>query len=341
MSEQGKQKKDLWDILNALGPALIAAVVAVLGIMYNSQQAEIAKSSEMRQVYTNIMAQRETSDNSIRATMFEMLFNAMFDKGLDAAERNPEDIHALKKQVMFLDLLSRNFDTVDIKPLFEDLDRTLSRKIYSPEGYSIQQRGDFFALRGELRRIGRNLSVKQLNALASLSGSAVTRFVILETGDGEIQVMKDESASNANGQALPVEIKVSDMADGMLDISLEYRKSKATDPGFKAPSFITTFYDLPYIDNTVLDKDMRVGVVLSKCVNTSELDRFRNWLDPKLTRDYEELRDSGITQYAEIRIIRFPAEYIGNRDRPYLQDIIHSLVEEQKGQSTGPGRGGH
>jgi hypothetical protein len=341
MSEQGKQKKDLWDILNALGPALIAAVVAVLGIMYNSQQAEIAKSSEMRQVYTNIMAQRETSDNSIRATMFEMLFNAMFDKGLDAAERNPEDIHALKKQVMFLDLLSRNFDTVDIKPLFEDLDRTLSRKIYSPEGYSIQQRGDFFALRGELRRIGRNLSVKQLNALASLSGSAVTRFVILETGDGEIQVMKDESASNANGQALPVEIKVSDMADGMLDISLEYRKSKATDPGFKAPSFITTFYDLPYIDNTVLDKDMRVGGVLSKCVNTSELDRFRNWLDPKLTRDYEELRDSGITQYAEIRIIRFPAEYIGNRDRPYLQDIIHSLVEEQKGQSTGPGRGGH
>jgi len=89
MSEPDKGKKDLWDILNALGPAIIAAVVAVLGITYNSQQASIAKSSEMRQVYTNIMAQRETSDNSIRASMFQMLLNAMFAKGLERKTEMP------------------------------------------------------------------------------------------------------------------------------------------------------------------------------------------------------------------------------------------------------------
>jgi hypothetical protein len=335
MAEEKKEKKDFWDIINALGPAIIAAVVAVLGITYNSQQARIAKSTEMQQVYTNIMAQRETSDNSIRAAMFEMLFNAMFDKGLDSTTVTTDDIDAFKKQVMFLDLLSRNFDTIDIKPLFEDLDRQLTLKVLgdAPTG---RQRGDFFALRSDLRRIGRNLSVKQLNALASLPGSAVTRFVILKTPDGEIQVIEDESESNGNN-TLPIEVKARDITDAMVDISLEYKKTKSSDPGFKAPSFITTFYDLPYIDNTVIDKDMRVGVVLSKCVATSDLDRFRSRMDRKIVKDYEDLRNGGITHYAELRIIRFPAEYIGNRDRPYLQDIIHKLVEERE-QASAAGR---
>lgn len=334
MPEEIKGKKDLWDILSALGPAMIAAVVAVLGIMYNSQQAEITKATEMRQVYTNIMAQRETSDNSIRATMFGMLFNAMFDKGLESAERNPDDIAALKKRVMFLDLMSRNFDTIDIKPLFEDLDLDLSRKIAGIE-YTAAKRGDYYALRSELRRIGRNLSVKQLNALASLPGSAVARFILMKTRDGEIQVMQDETASDGLSAALPVEVKAREITDGMVDISLEYRKAKASDPGFKAPSFVITFYDLPYIDNTVMDKDMRVGVVLSKCVSTADLDLYRAWLDKKLVKDYEDLKAGGITEYAELRIIRFPAEYIGNRDRPYLQDIIHNLVDEKAEAAAG------
>jgi hypothetical protein len=175
MPEPGRGKKDFWDILNALGPAIIAAVVAVLGIMYNVQQSSIAKSSEMRQVYTNIMAQRETSDNSIRAAMFEMIFNAMFGKGLGTLSKDaPNDINIIKQRIMFMDILSRNFDTIDIKPIFEDLDHDLTRKL-SDTGFSAQQRGDFFAMRSELRRIGRNLSIKQLNALASLPGSEVTR----------------------------------------------------------------------------------------------------------------------------------------------------------------------
>lgn len=43
-------------------------------------------------------------------------------------------------------------------------------------------------------------------------------------------------------------------------------------------------------------------------------------------------KDGGISQYAELRIIKFPAEYIGNRDRPYLQEIIQNLVGDQKGE---------
>jgi hypothetical protein len=335
MPEPGRGKKDFWDILNALGPAIIAAVVAVLGIMYNVQQSSIAKSSEMRQVYTNIMAQRETSDNSIRAAMFEMIFNAMFGKGLGTLSKDaPNDINIIKQRIMFMDILSRNFDTIDIKPIFEDLDHDLTRKL-SDTGFSAQQRGDFFAMRSELRRIGRNLSIKQLNALASLPGSEVTRYVILKDAAGDLQVMQDESVSNDNGTSLPVEIKPQDISDGMVDISLEYKKSKASDSGFKAPSFIITFYDLPYIDNSVLDKDMRVGVVLSKYVATGDLDRFRDRLDRKLLKDYEDLKGGGISQYAELRIIKFPAKYIGNRDRPYLQDIIQDLLEEQKDVKTG------
>jgi hypothetical protein len=335
MPEQGTGKKDFWDILKALGPAIIAAVVAVLGIMYNIQQASMAKSSEMRQVYTNIMAQRETSDNSIRATMFEMLFKTMFGNGLGTQSKDAtDDINIVKQRIMFMDLISRNFDTIDIKPLFQDLDHDLTKKLFDT-GISAQHRGDLFAMRSELRRIGRNLSIKQLNALASLPGSEVSKYVILKNATGEFQVMQDESLSNSNSASLPVEIKPQDISDGMVDISLEYKKSKTSDTSFKAPSFVITFYDLPYIDNSVLDKDMRVGVVLSKYVETGDLDRFRDRVDRKLFKDYEDLKGDGISHYAELRIIKFPAKYIGNRDRPYLQDIIQTLLEEQKEGDTG------
>lgn len=323
------EKKDIWDILKSLGPAFLAAVVAIMGGWYNLQQAQLNKASEMRQVYTNIMTERETSDNTIRAKMFEMLSNAMFNKGVAAASANHDDVRLIKQQVMYLDLMSRNFDTVDIRPLFEDLDTELTRKIYDDRQYTAGQKGEFFSMRAELRRVGRNLAVKQLNALASLPGTVVQGVVLLQTSDGAIQVIRDEAASNG-AEKIPVEIKADQMADGLVDISLDYRKSKASDRSFKAPSFQISFYDLPYIDNSVLDMDMRVGVILTKYVAIRDLDLYRDRLDRKLIKDYQDLKDGGIMQYAELRIIRFPARYIGNRDRPYLQEIIQNLVGDQK-----------
>jgi hypothetical protein len=325
-----RTKKDIWDILKSLGPAILAATVGIMGGWYNLQQTKLTKATERRQVYTTITTERENSDNTIRAKMFEMLINSMFSKGVGTTTANPNDASAIEKQVMFLDLMSRNFDTVDVKPLFVDLDNTLTKKIYDEKNYSVTQRGDFFDIRSELRRIGKDLSVKQLNALASLPGSVVQNFTILKDNDGNIQAIKDESVTNGNNLKIPVDIKTNDILDGEVNISLEYTKSKSSDPSFKAPSFYVSFYDLPYIDNSVLDKDMRVGVILTKYVNTHDLDLFSERLDKKLVKDYQDLKDGGITQLAEMKIIRFPAKYIGNRDRPYLQQIIEDLVGDQK-----------
>ncbi|MEN6320989.1 MAG: hypothetical protein ABFD82_19815 [Syntrophaceae bacterium] len=329
MSEEKPQKKDIWDILKALGPAIIAATVAIMGSIYSYQQAQMNKASEMREVYTKIMTERESSDNSIRAKMFEMIFNAMFAKEASAIS-NSENIHFIKQRVMFLDVLSRNFDTVDIKPLFEDLDRELTKKIHNDKAYSDSAQKDYFAMRSELRRIGRNLSVKQLNALASLPGTEVKSIVLIEDKDADLQVMQDDSNSDGNGDTIPVEIKPQGLGDGRVEIALEYQKTKASDQGFKAPSFIITFYDMPYIDNSVLDKDMRIGVVLTKYVATKDLDIFRDRIDKKLIKDYEDLKASGIAKYAEIRLIKFPAKYTGHRDRPYLQEILQDLIEDQE-----------
>jgi hypothetical protein len=328
--EQPKKKKDLWDIMQALGPAIIAATVAIMGSIYSYQQAQMTKASEMREVYTKIMTERESSDNSIRANMFQMLFNAMFDKDINSAG-TPDNISLIKKRVMFLDVLSRNFDTVDIKPLFEDLDGELTKKIYNDKSYSDGAQKDYFAMRSELRRIGRNLSVKQLNALASLPGTVVKSIVLIEDKKANLTVMQDENAANANADnTIPVEIKSQSLDDGKVEIALEYQKTKASDQGFKAPSFIVTFYDMPYIDNSVIDKDMRVGVVLTKYVTTKDLDMFRDRIDKRLIKDYEDLKAGGIVKYAELRLIKFPAKYTGHRDRPYLQEILQDLIEGEK-----------
>jgi hypothetical protein len=142
--------------------------------------------------------------------------------------------------------------------------------------------------------------------------------------------MQDENTSNGNSDNIPVEIKPQGLDDGNVDISLEYLKTKASDQGFKAPSFIVTFYDMPYIDNSVIDKDMRIGVVLTKYVATKDLDMFRDRIDKRLIKDYEDLKAGGIVKYAEIRLIKFPAKYTGHRDRPYLQEILQDLVEDKK-----------
>ena len=327
--EEPPRKKDLWDIMQALGPALIAATVAVMGSIYGYQQAQMTKSSEMREVYTKIMTERESSDNNIRASMFQMLFNAMFDKDINSSA-TPDNISLIKKRVMFLDVLSRNFDTVDIKPLFEDLDGELTKKIYNDKSYSDGAQKNYFAMRSELRRIGRNLSVKQLNALASLPGTVVKSIVLIEDKEAKLTVMQDENTANGNGDTIPVEIKAQSLDDGKVEIALEYLKTKASDQGFKAPSFIVTFYDMPYIDNSVIDKDMRVGVVLTKYVRTKDLDMFRDRIDKRLIKDYEDLKAGGIVKYAELRLIKFPAKYTGHRDRPYLQEILQDLIAEEK-----------
>lgn len=326
--EERPKKKDLWDIMQALGPALIAATVAIMGSVYSYQQAQMTKASEMREVYTKIMTERESSDNSIRANMFQMLFTAMFSKDITST-KNPDNIRLIKQRVMFLDVLSRNFDTVDIKPLFEELDSDLTAKIYNDQSYSDSSQKDYFAMRSELRRIGRNLSIKQLNALASLPGTVVKSITLMEDKDGHLQVIQDENTTNnGNGDSIPVEIKAQSIDDGKVEITLEYQKTKASDQGFKAPSFMITFYDMPYIDNSIIDKDMRVGVVLTKYVATKDLNVFRDRLDKRLMKDYEDLKAGGIMKYAELRLIKFPAKYTGHRDRPYLQDILQELVEE-------------
>lgn len=327
--EEPRKKKDVWDIIQALGPALIASAVAIIGSVYSYQQAQMTKASEMREVYTKIMTERESSDNSIRANMFQMLFNAMFDKDVGSSEKQ-DNANLIKQRIMFLDVLSRNFDTVDIKPLFENLDGDLTKKIYNDKAYSDSSQKDYFAMRSELRRIGRNLSVKQLNALASLPGTVVKSIVLIEDKEGILQVMQDESASENGSDSIPVEIKAQGLDDGKVEIALEYQKTKASDQGFKAPSFIVTFYDMPYIDNSVIDKDMRVGVVLTKYVATKDLNSFRDRIDKRLIKDYEDLKAGGIVKYAEIRLIKFPAKYTGHRDRPYLQEILQDLIEEEK-----------
>ena len=151
----------------------------------------------------------------------------------------------------------------------------------SPRGLPIppspaNSEGIYLTMRSELRRIGRNLSIKQLNALAALHGQRGVEVCDFKEsyrrtpGRAGCTLIEQQRRRLCPSRSCPRII-----SDGMVDITLDYRKGTTSDSTFKPPSFIITFYDLPYIDNKVLDKDMRLGVVLSKYVETGDLDRFR------------------------------------------------------------------
>ena len=205
--------KDFWDKLRASGTIVVAVVVAFMGGWFNQQQAERNRISAESQFYTDLLAQRERSDSELRSEMFKTLFDAYFRGKLSASAgpqqtpreegiegmvvasgptpgSSPEsaavaapDFASLERRIMFLDVLVRNFESIDIRPLFEDLDRRLTEIVWSDGELgeaAAEARQKAFRLRWQLRRAALGNVARQVSALASLDDAKVERLSITE-----------------------------------------------------------------------------------------------------------------------------------------------------------------
>ncbi len=160
-----EKAKDFWDKLRAVGPLIVALAVSALGGWYGYKQVELQvkaqsfqreqeEKTRREQVFIELLSQRERSDNRLRGTMFNTLFDAYFGETITDTETSEIDPKQVKRQIMFLDILARNFETIDIKPLFEDLDEHLTRAIYDMS-LPIEKRRCCFRQRERLRHVGR------------------------------------------------------------------------------------------------------------------------------------------------------------------------------------------
>lgn len=321
-------KKDLWDKLSSAGPLLIALAVSAIGGWFNFQQASLEKANHRQELFTSLLAQRERADSNLRATMFNTLFEAYFGgkfskgKQVQAAAKSKRtlDPEVIRSQIMFLNLLARNFETIDIKPLFEELDRQLTTLVNDKRAGD--DRKTAFALRQKLRKVGKTLAFNEVKNLVSLRDTHTEKIFVKKCGSqpAELHIIGNSLVDSKI-------IDVTDISDGKVRVVLD--TSDAADKNGMPSSFAINSYDMPYIDNTHLSSNVRLAIVLEQYISPR---RFRPFIDQIADQGVaDEVRRAGSSKQdgncnqAVIRLIQFPAGYMGLRDRPYLEDVYRRI----------------
>ena len=356
-----REGKDFWDKLRASGTMVVAIVVAAMGGWFNHQQAERSRVSTEGQFYTNLLAQREQSDSQLRSEMFKTLFEAYFRGKLTATGSQPQsepslenmvvasgpisdagpDFDSLERRIMFLDVLVRNFESIDIRPLFEDLDRRLTEIVWSDGGTgatAAEARGKAFGLRWQLRRAALGNVMRQVSALSSLDGAKVERLRIT-SGTCSAFAPADEEDPGQWTQDIDEPwifdfgtILINDLDDGSVFLSIVLDESEKQSNDSTQPlklDFRVTFFDMPVLENIRLPTGERLTVTLASYFSPLEYKDFVEHLPDNVAQDYRSFLDSRELREcrkARLTLLQFPDSYIGPRDRPYIQNLIKTKL---------------
>jgi hypothetical protein len=372
-TENGREPegKDFWDKLRASGTIVVAIVVAFMGGWFNHQQAERNRVSAESQFYTDLLAQRERSDSELRSEMFKTLFEAYFrgklsdsvgpqqsprEEGMvegmvvasgpaaDSAPAPAPDFAGLERRIMFLDVLVRNFESIDIRPLFEDLDRRLTEIVWSdgaPGEAAAEARQKAFGLRWQLRRAALGNVVRQVSALSSLDDAKVERLPITE---GTCSTFEGGAEDNPSQSAQDIDeprlfdfgtILINRLEDGSVYLSILLDESEEQAGGSTQPvklDFQVTFFDMPVLENIRLPSGKRLTVTLASYFSPREYKDFVGQFPAYLAQDYRSFLDSPDLRdcrKAQLTLLQFPDSYIGPRDRPYIQNLIKTNIHPE------------
>jgi hypothetical protein len=280
--------KDRWDkigvLLQPLGGLLTATAVAFVGIMGSRVLEERQSRDSNSRLYSELMSRREEAESTLRKDVL----GAILQEYLQAS---PTDLDA---KVLQLELLSNNFhESLDLRPLFHDLQRKLLKLPASP---------DRNELLGRIESLAREVTSKQLFTLqgrgARFSG-LVDLAAVDAAGAGSVPLTEEPQKMQIADQTcdLAVLVRSADRATKTLRIRLETTECGGSTATSLNTTFDVGYFDFPIIDNTRLPNNWRCAVVLT------------NWVEG----------------FAELTTICFPGEYASLKDRPYYEEVIQSL----------------
>jgi hypothetical protein len=326
--EAKDSKRDFWGRVESFAKIVAAVAVSIGSVAIPYIIGKTSEQSRRAQVYMQVMSEREKADTAIRQEMFKTLladYLGRFQENKNATEN--ED--SFRKRIMFLDLLTLNFqEYLNARPLFEDVYLRLekakkkgSRKEYETWG-KLQQ---------DLFRVAKNVASSQ-SAMLTQSGlsrtfsltkgkAACIRLYSVEnlvelTDKFEKQPLLDrktESCSDASVQnsqrmdkgfpAIDIELEEVNEAGVRVKVTPYQESFKNGTLNFvqalRPLKFEVSFFDLPYMDNTRLFDGSRFALLLSH-------------VDKK-------------EQAAEISAIIFKGEFMSLRDRPFFEEMLQKL----------------
>jgi hypothetical protein len=376
-SQQLADENVRWDIRVKKVDLVYKVLILIIGtaaagafLLLQNRQAE-------DRYYTDLMSQRERADTDLRAEMFKVLFEAYFknkiqvdesdqisqpslDDAANTQQRRLKTLASLRQEAMLSDLLARNFDNIDVRPLLEDLDERLTQQIaprndralgFTQKDNKINQADNAtptpeqrqaFRQRQQLRRMAISATSRQVAALEGLTDQVQTsvtyhRLDTCESGSENKKLidlirpdLPDEVVDEGG------HINIERVRDGAIDLRIvKFGKQEeilrqndredyiASDIALATTFNLSiTFFDMPTLENIRLSNGNRVAYSLYKYYSKQDCARFKDDMDETLQEDCDSLQSpKQECHVAHFRTVILPKNFLVVRDRPYVNDL--------------------
>jgi hypothetical protein len=117
-----EKQKDGWYKAEVFSKFLTAILVVIIGFMGNKYLQEIQKNDNDLNLYTQLLSNKETSENTLRKDMFVKILDSFLETKKDENKSKEGSLSKISNMRLNLELLSRNFhESLDKKPLFKHL----------------------------------------------------------------------------------------------------------------------------------------------------------------------------------------------------------------------------
>ena len=336
MADQETVKpKDKWDkleiMLGPLGGLLTAVTIAIISIIASGYLGKAQERDTRTRLYTELMSKREDAESSIRKDMFNSIMGNIL-----------KDSSTLDEKILQLELLAYNFhESLNLMPLFEYLDRSINTRYVAQKiSYQCEQ-----AYKGRLIKTSKDIINKQITSLGS-----VTRPVIFRYQDSSYKndtepvyaTTDSESGSDENNisctffdtmtvdnSKVPLQqiVRLAVLSYDTVKISVKVKLTIQTQIKGRStrinstPEFTVNYFEFPLIDNTRLDNDMRLAVVLScfnfDCASSTVNNENTLCLNPNFFHSLE------------FNVLYFPGSRSSMKEKPYFEDIVGKLITEK------------
>jgi len=271
-----------WLIKTLAMPAAICLVPLLFELISHMHDE---RENQFR-LYTELLSKREDADMAVR----QGIFNKVFDKYL------PPDAKDFETRLVGLELMASNFhESVDIGPLFRQLDRELSLQ-GDPTGQQFGHK--------ELERIAEAAKSRQIEGL-ELAGVKRDFIVYLDKLDGDQQQnfhvegqlpqLQGDPSAGLPPRKLDIGAIGVDLAHRRLQLQLSYDHRGEE----KQVLIFASLYDLPLMTFTRISDEERVAIALR-------------------TLDTE-------SRSARITVLYYPSSRSGVQDKPYIDDVLNKL----------------
>lgn len=250
------KEKDFWDklqiIFHPLGGLFTAVTVALLGYYTSNILRSNEEATTTKQVYTELMSNRELAESSLRKDMFLSI--------IETFQKVESPVGNLEPKMLSLELLTYNFhDSLNLKPLFSHMERLIDTQ-------SEPARTNY---RKRLNQIGRDITTRQLVLLEQV-GRKFSRSVDFEKlkTEGILELEPETLTLNDHERKFTLSVLAVDPQTKEIRVEMGVRTLNGT-TSMQLRKFQVGNFDFPMIDNTRLSNDQRAAVVITQSSDVS------------------------------------------------------------------------